>query len=203
MEKYTKIDTKEQEMSECWQLFKAGNRQAFAQIYEYYIDKLYNYGSHFVADNDLVKDAIQELFIDIWRIRENLADTTSVKYYLFRSLRRKLRLMTESMSVFVELPDTDFNEFLPNTFSHESELIEQETKQSQIVLLQKYLPQLPPRQFEAIRLSFFDGFSLKEVAAIMEMNEQSVRNLIQRSLKHLRQLVSTIVSLLFFFSKIF
>lgn len=201
LKKHLDIQSQEQAMSECWQRFKAGDEQAFAKIYECYVGTLYNYGYHFVTDTDLVQDAIQDLFVDIWRMRQNLADTTSVKYYLFRSLRRKLRLLVEPKSLFVELSETD--ESYTDSPSYESQLIENETNNEQIRNLQKVLTELPPRQIEAIRLRFFDNFSLEEVASIMQMNEQSVRNLIQRSLKNIRHLLGPTIALLMALSDFF
>ena len=179
-----------------WTQLKSSDKQAFAQLYEHYVDILYNYGVHFVTDTDLVQDAIQDLFIDVWRMRENLSPTTSVKYYLFRSLRRKLRSLVEPNELLVELSDTEA--FLPidEVKSQEEAFIEEDTQRLHHNRLQKILLQLPPRQSEAIRLRFFDEFSLEEVASIMQMNEQSVRNLIQRSIKHLRELFIPLVGLL-------
>ena len=45
-----------------WDDFRQGNQQAFAQLYEQYIIKLYNYGFQLIKDPDMVQDAIQELF---------------------------------------------------------------------------------------------------------------------------------------------
>lgn len=201
LKKLLDIQPQEQAMSERWQRFKAGDEQAFAEIYEFYAGTLYNYGYHFVTDADLVQDAIQDLFVDIWRMRQNLADTTSVKYYLFRSLRRKLRLLVEPKSLYVELSETE--ESYTDSQSYESQLIEDESYSEQIRHLQKVLTELPPRQIEAIRLRFFDNFGLEEVASIMQMNEQSVRNLIQRSLKNIRHLLGPAIALFIALSDFF
>jgi len=188
----------EKDIIECWNLLRAGDRKSFAHIYSFYADDLFTYGSYFSQDRDLVKDAIQELFIDIWRMRENLSATTSVKFYLFRSLRRKLHVLTETRTSFSTF---DSEADLPEVISHEEEFMNRETQDGRLKQLHRLLSQLPPRQFEAIRLCYFDNFDLKETASIMQMNEQSVRNLIQRSIRHLRQLFTTIVSLFLFFYK--
>ncbi len=182
-----------------WLRFKGGDREAFAEIYENYVGVLYNYGYHMAQDSSLVQDAIQELFATLWQTRKNLSPTTSIKYYLFRSLRRQIYRHKEKEERYEALPDTDKSAFVPFTFSAEALHIETETVDEQIKHLQNALLKLPPRQVEAIRLRFFEGFELQEVARIMQMNEQSVRNLIQRSIRKMRQTFDFLPLLLAFY----
>ncbi len=181
-----------------WLRFTNGDAEAFAEIYENYVGILYNYGYHIAPDAPLVQDAIQELFMNLWQTRKNLSATTSIKYYLFRSLRRQIHRLRETAERYDALPDTDKSPFLPYTLSAETLRIESETAEEQIRNLQKALLRLPARQIEAIRLRFFEGFELHEVASIMQMNEQSVRNLIQRSIRKLRQVFDFLPLLLTF-----
>ncbi|MFD2572681.1 RNA polymerase sigma factor [Spirosoma soli] len=170
-----------------WNNLRKGDRDAFSTLYQRYVGVLYNYGYHFVADADIVQDAIQELYIDLWRLRENLSETTSVKFYLFRSLRRRIHLTIDADNDRLSMLDeksTIASLFVP---SGETDYILQEQQEVDLQRLQQLLVQLPPRQYEAIRLRFFDNFSWEEVATIMQMNEQSVRNLIQRAIKKMRE----------------
>lgn len=49
-----------------WQEFKKGSESAFAKIYEDYASGLYSYGLKVVYNKELVKDSIQDLFVEIW-----------------------------------------------------------------------------------------------------------------------------------------
>ena len=73
-----------------WRAFKSGDQAAFARMYQCYSRVLYGYGFRVTHDAALIEDCIQDLFIELWRTRENLSDTTSIKFYLFRSLRRRI-----------------------------------------------------------------------------------------------------------------
>jgi RNA polymerase sigma factor (sigma-70 family) len=184
-----------------WQRFKTGDKEAFARIYSRYVGVLYNYGRHIIPDSFLVEDAIQDLFTDLWRMRENLADTNSIKFYLFRSLRRKIRQLSRGEYLFDSFEESDQMAEIPIILSEETLRINTETIEEQRKALQKALIKLPARQFEAIRLRFFDGFELEEVANIMQMNGQSARNLIQRSLRSLRS--SLVVAIIFYLFEYF
>ncbi|MBO9638228.1 MAG: sigma-70 family RNA polymerase sigma factor [Siphonobacter aquaeclarae] len=177
-----------------WNQFRKGDADAFAGLYQRYVGVLYNYGYHFLADAAEVEDAIQELFIDLWRLRENLSETTSVKFYLFRSLRRRIRQVSEGRSLTVQIPDSPSSDHaIP---SYEADYIFQEQHTLDLHRLREVLLQLPARQHEAIRLRFFDDFSWEQVALIMQMNEQSVRNLIQRALRKLKELFGLLAAFL-------
>ena len=76
--------------SRLWVEFLEGSSDAFEHIYESYFDKLYNYGVHLCRDKTLVEDCIQELFLDLWNNRNNINLAKSVKYYLLKSLRRRI-----------------------------------------------------------------------------------------------------------------
>lgn len=177
-----------------WQAFKRGDKAAFGSIYERYIDALLSYGYYFTKDKSLLEDAIQELFMDLWRMKANLSDTNAIKYYLFRSLQRKICHLMDTESVFVKIPET-----LDSVdVSIEERIISQEQAEEYQKILSKGMVLLPQRQLQAVHLRFFDNLETREIADIMGMNEQSVRNIIQRALQKLR-LDFTVVFFVFIF----
>src|SRR5579871_4559292 len=78
------------EETQHWLQFKGGDREAFAAVYRQHILFLIAYGLRLCPDRHLLKDQIQELFVELWHSRQNLASTGSVKFYLFKALRYKL-----------------------------------------------------------------------------------------------------------------
>jgi DNA-directed RNA polymerase specialized sigma24 family protein len=77
---------------EIWQSFKKGDKNSFTKIYQLYAKSLLNYGVTLRISSNLsvVEDCIQDLFLELWQSRENLTDTDSIKFYLFRALKNKL-----------------------------------------------------------------------------------------------------------------
>lgn len=175
-------NNQQQDEHSLWQAFKQGDKDAFGCIYERYVDALFSYGYYFAKDKGLVEDAIQELFVDLWRMKANLSDTTAIKYYLFRSLQRKICHLMDVQTVFTKLPDTSDG----MDTSAEERIISQEQSEEYQLILSKGLVLLPQRQLQAVHLRFFDNLETREIADIMGMNEQSVRNIIQRALLKLR-----------------
>src|SRR5690606_5648916 len=74
---------KEEMDSTIWSSFVQGSEQALSQLFERYGDKLFNYGRQFTADEELVKDAIQDVFYQLIKTKDKLAIAQSVKHYIF------------------------------------------------------------------------------------------------------------------------
>jgi len=183
--------------SDLWLCFKTGNKTAFAEIYERYVGVLYNYGFHISGRSEIVEDAIQDLFLNLWQSRERLSDTTSIKYYLFRSLRRQIVKASEKNRRDERHLSVQILEEHAVEPSVEIRLIAGELEKEQWQELRMALRKLTSRQLEAIRLYYYEGFDLPGIASIMEMNEQSVRNILQRALiklRHVMQLFPFILS---------
>jgi RNA polymerase sigma factor (sigma-70 family) len=168
-----------------WNALKQGDRRAFAELYECYYRTLYNYGYKLLPDAVLVEDAIQDLFVDIWRNHQNLADAESVKFYLFRSLRRKIHRLSEKENRFLSLDHSSFPFHNDTTPEHQIAEREQENQLTQQLALA--LKQLPERQLEVVTLRFYENFKTSEIAAIMGITDKSVRNTLHKAMTHLRE----------------
>ena len=59
-------------------------------------------------------------------------------------------------------------------------------KKQNTEILQRYMDELPERQFTAINLCFYEGFSNKEAAEIMEINIKALESLLMRAKASLR-----------------
>jgi len=184
-----------------WQRFRQGDEEAFTLLYQRYVRVLYSYGKKLIADEAVVEDLVQDLFIDLWQSRSRLADAESPRFYLFRSLRRRIHRACNGR--FNERWDFVDEEFHPIALPKESEIIESEQTQKQKDELDAWLKSLPGRQYEVMMLRFYQDFSYSQISEILTINEQSVRNLVQRAVSRLRQLtISVVISgLILFFLK--
>lgn len=198
--------TAETKDHDLWQRIRVGDEQAFTAIFERYHRTLYNYGSKLSTNSSLVEDAVQDVFIDIWRLRNNLTENvTSVKFYLYRALRRRIHVAVDKFPSMEEISELDDEDTPANHTHSEAILIEAESSSARAQRIQELLAQLPERQLEALTLRYFDEFSIEEIAEIMSVNEKSVRNFIYKALTSLRQsremlLISSLIfwMLLFF-----
>ncbi|WP_225309674.1 RNA polymerase sigma factor [Larkinella humicola] len=179
------MTTERQPDSLLWNALKQGDRRAFAELYERYYRILYNYGYKLLPDAALVEDAIQDLFVDLWRIQQNLAEAESVKFYLFRSLRRKIHRLSEKENRFLSIDQAAFP--LQTDTTPEHQFTDGEQEQQLTRQLTQALKQLPERQLEVVTLRFYENFKTSEIAAIMGITDKSVRNTLHKAMSHLRE----------------
>jgi RNA polymerase sigma factor (sigma-70 family) len=171
---------------ELWQAFKSGSREAFAQIYNQHIQDLLSYGYRVTSDRQLIKDSVQDLFLHIWRNREKLADTDSIRFYLYRSLRNRI-IRNSERNNHTAIDSAGLFENIIGELSFEDDLIANEQLTEQHLRLKHAIQQLPKRQQEIIQLRYYHDFSLEEISEMMDINNQSVRNLLHRAITELRQ----------------
>jgi RNA polymerase sigma-70 factor (ECF subfamily) len=182
-----------------WEAMRAGDEQSFAWLYDRYFKLLYNYGKKIDTADAALEDGIHDLFVDLWRFRSSLSSTTSVRFYLYRSLRRRL-MRNDSRSNFFTADGAIIEDALKAaTPSSEQELIDEENNNQRIYRLKKLLSDLSPRQYEALVLRYYDEMPFDEIAAILNVNEQSARNLVQRGLLQLRHYAKYVIGLMLFF----
>jgi RNA polymerase sigma factor (sigma-70 family) len=180
-----------------WQDFKQGSKEAYEYIYRKYVTILYNYGYRITRDKSQTQDCIQDVFINLLTHREKLTDTDSIKFYLFKSLRRELMRKREIYQTLA-YPDNNPNDYdFEVTFSYEHQLIESQLLAERSEHLLRVLNELPPRQKEAIFLRFYDNLSYEEIAAIMGIDQSSTYKLMYKAIDRMHQiLVGEIILLL-------
>jgi RNA polymerase sigma factor (sigma-70 family) len=184
-----------------WIAFKKGDVLAFEQFYNRYFGILANYGHRYSTDKQQLEDAIQDVFVDLWRRRQHLADVESVKFYLLRALRHQIIRNTRNDLLETSEDINDFLDFLV-AFSSEQQSIEQETHITQTQAVTKAIAQLSQRQQEAINLRFYHGMSLDQMTQLMNLSKQSVSNLLFKAYSVLRLTIKDIHPLLLLFLQV-
>lgn len=167
-----------------WSDFISGNDEAYRVIYDTHVHTLLKFGSHFTKNEELIFDGIHDVFIDLYRYRNNLKPTNNIKLYLFVSLKRKLFKMLSKEAKFVPLNAESPSFFYSLSTSEDRD---DEIKSEQFRLLEKAMLELSNRQREAIYLRFVSGLSYEELGEVLHMNYQSARNLIFRGIEKLRE----------------
>lgn len=164
--------------------FIEGDVSAFSKLYDMYVNLLYNYGYRLTTDNELLKDCIQDVFIKIYNKRTELNTVINFKSYLLISLKNKL---CDESRKRVNLSDVAVDELdIVSNDNIEKDYIAYEKEKMDNTFINKMLDQLSPRQRKAIVLYYIEEKKYEDICAIMEMNYQSVRNLIHRGILKLR-----------------
>lgn len=167
-----------------WNDFRNGSKEAMKLIYEENYSSLYYYGIKFVQDVEIVKDIIQELFVELIDSGTRLSKTDNIRFYLLKALRNKLinQLSYQSRFVQADSKSVEFN-FLDSV---ENQLIQAEVEVEIQNQVRSAVKKLSDKQQEIIYLRFYNDLTYSEIATIFKVEMQTVRNLMSRAIHSLK-----------------
>ncbi|MDP3443824.1 MAG: sigma-70 family RNA polymerase sigma factor [Ignavibacteria bacterium] len=171
-----------------WQLvlmkFKTGDRDSFEEIYNEFADQLFAYGSKITTDRELLKDCIQDLFIDLYKYNPNIRNAELLEYYLYKSLKR-LIIKKLKKDKRLEGFGNEYSTF-DLIFSAETDSFPEELMNEQINLLQNALKTLDDKKRELLFLKFDSGLNYNEIGDLLDMKPDTVKKQVYRILQYLR-----------------
>jgi len=168
-----------------WANFKKGDKIALGKLYDKYIDILFIFGIQNSQDRSFVMDCIHDLFLDLYKYRENILITDNAKNYLFKSLKRKInkRYSRKSSPKSEEFISSQNKNHID---SCEKDMIINERRLEKTAALKNALSTLTANQRECLFLRFNQEKTYEEISFIMGVSIQSARTSIYRAIKSLR-----------------
>lgn len=153
---------------------------AFEAMFRKFQPGLVRFAFLHLRSQEDAREVVQDVFINVWEKRDQLAFSEELKYYLFRSVKnaclnliKKRRLETVS---------------LDEALTAASEQKEEEsTSQQRYHKVMAQVNQLPEMCREIFLMSRMEGLSHKEIAEILEIAPKTVENQIGIALKKIRE----------------
>lgn len=170
-----------------WLALKRGNTEALDILFNKYYADLFFYGMKLTSKRDHVIDSIQDVFANIWETRKRISKVKYVKAYLFATLRNNL-LKPDPKDLFIQT-DKGFsiNQNFSFDISPENIYIDKESQLEIKKLIEDLLKGLSTKQKEVIYLKFYSNYSNIEIGEILSIKQQSVANLLARTINLLRK----------------
>ncbi|MGV3603988.1 MAG: RNA polymerase sigma factor [Dyadobacter fermentans] len=195
MNKKQRIAEENEVLLNLWHQSQAGDSLAFCQLADKQYRILFNYACNFTSDREFIKDAIQDLMIHIWERRQSI-QIQFVTIYFLRALRNQL--MQEFRRNNGSHPFLDIDEAgqLSDYQTVETEIERKELLSENQVKVRCAIEELPRRQKEAVFLKYFEGMDNEQIADLMQVNRQSVANLLFKAISALKQHIHPISNLL-------
>ena len=166
--------------------FSSGDDRAYAELYDMYVQMLYNYGLKLTSDQELLKDCIHDVLVKLYMKRNDKSVINNLGSYLLISLKNRL------VDEFRRQTFTNPNEVETYDYRQAAEDVERDylcqeratVQSAQVAYLMKHLTR---RQRQAITLYYLEERKYAEICSIMQMNYHSVRNLMHRGMLKLRE----------------
>lgn len=158
-----------------------GNDQAMDVLFQRHYSYICRAVYRVLKDYNLAEDIAQEVFLGLWKKRENLNITTSVQAYLKRAaINKSLNFIRDQKVKF------DDEEKLPVLTTNQSTTQQQLEADDLQKLIDESIDQLPERCRLVFTLSRFEEMSYQEIATELDISIKTVENQISKALKFLR-----------------
>lgn len=165
------------------------NRIAFEAFYDRHSRAAYSLAYRIVGEAGRAEDVTQEAFLGIWRSSSGYDPIRgSVRSWLLQILRNRAIDELRRTASPVSILDSDDQAALdeePSPERTDTEVFGRERAAE----LDNAVRELPPEQYEVIRLAYFGGFSQAEIAELLEAPLGTIKGRVRLGLEHLRSRV--------------
>lgn len=164
------------------ELLKNNEEQAISLIFKEHYAYLCQAIIRIIKDPYVTEDLAQDVFHDLWKRRENLQISTSIKAYLRRAgVNKTLNYIRDKK---VKWDDEDKLPSIAASAPSASDNLETQDLQK---LIDQTIDALPERCRLVFTLSRFEELSYKEIAASLDISVKTVENQMSKALKILRE----------------
>lgn len=131
------------------------------------------------GDAASAEDAVQDALIKIWTAAPNWRPTGKVESYVLTIVHRCCMDVYRKRRVTMDVPDT-MADAAPSV---EETMMDTDTRRAVMTQIDR----LPERQRAAVLMSYFEGYSNRQIAGTLAVSEQAVESLLVRARRTLGQ----------------
>ena len=160
-----------------------GDKMAFEILFHRYKNRIKGFVHKMVPPNISSDAIVQEVFVKVWLNRQHIDPLKNFSSYLF-SISKNLVLDELKSAVNKKLAYEE-NTILEKALQVSEPMEHSEEEMED--MLHKLLHKLPQRRRQIFNLSRFEGLTYKQIAAKLNISENTVDTQIRKSLQFLRQ----------------
>ncbi|MCE5205253.1 MAG: RNA polymerase sigma factor [Porphyromonadaceae bacterium] len=159
------------------------NAQQFQHQILCYSDKLYRMALSVLKDENLSKDAYQELMMRLWEKRKQLMMIENPQAFLLTSMRNLCLDMLRKQQPNGELsPNATYPAPGPHQLTEEADTVN---------TINRMINSLPEMQRTIIRMKDVEEMEVTEISEIMSITENAVTANLSRARKKIREMILT------------
>ena len=165
---------------------REGSTEAFTQLYHQYSEPLYFNILSLVKDELVAEELLQDIFVRIWRKKENILIEKNLAGYLFRVSRNRVYDFFKNLNREQELYNR-ISAIATEEYTHIEEAI---FSRENADLLQKAIETLSPKRRQAFKLCKLDGYSYKEASELMGISISTLKDHMAKAREAIRDYIS-------------
>ncbi|HYN37567.1 MAG TPA: sigma-70 family RNA polymerase sigma factor [Actinomycetota bacterium] len=158
---------------------------AFAELYDRYLEPVHRYVRSKVPDHATAEDLTAQIFFKSFVYASSYRGDGSYRAWIFQIARNTLATWRATTSR-LEVPVDEIPEDIPN---EKGDLLDLAVGKENEVL-EETVARLPAAQREVVRLHYWKGLSIAEIAASTRRSSGAVRQLLHRARRRLKKKLS-------------
>ena len=162
---------------------RQGDIQAFEKVFRNLYAPLCGYANKIISDKDKAEEIVQEVFYIIWKRKEKLTISVSLKSYLYKSVQNSCVQLSQHQLVKDRYKQYILNRKPNDQLSPDKEFELGEINQA----IDDTLNDLPERCKKIFQMNRFDGLKYREIAEQLSISQKTVEANISKALHHLRK----------------
>lgn len=160
-------------LNEAEEQIKIGEQSVFDDTFRAYYEPLCYYASKFLLRQD-AEDVIENLFIRLWNNNQSFENSFHLKNFLYQAAKNAcldfLKVSKRADKKYHSFSETQSSDQVQK--DHLYNMIQSEV----LAEIYRALNELPSQCSNVIRMSYLEGYSNKEIAEQLGINEQTVKN---------------------------
>lgn len=163
-----------------------GDMDAFRQIYLHSYDKLREFLTFLLHSKEDAEEAVQDIFLYILENRDKIDPHQKFRNYLFAIAKNAAYKQMRRRKLDEKYHDYHLN-YPPGFADSPDEIV---MTDELALMISIYIDNMPTQRRRVFELSRKEGKSISEIAEIMQISPQTVKNYLQTATNGLRELIA-------------
>lgn len=182
------------EEKDLFEKIKKSDEKAFETLFHSYYRYLCLYATKILKNDSAAEEIVQDFFVKFWEKREHIFVETSIKSYLFRSVKNQCINYVQHNNTKIRHAQNVLAE-VENNFSDDDNYPEIDLSRK----IEESINSLPEKRKAIFRLSRQDGLKYHEIAKKLNISIKTVETQMSLAIKTLRDKLKNFNSFFTFF----
>ena len=175
------------------------DERSFELLFKSNFRDLCHLAIQYLKDSDAAKDIVQEVFVSIWKKKEEIDLSKPVRSYLVSAVRNRcLNYLRDHKKFSDSLIDKE-DQYIQANYRTPDKLIENELRRK----IKSSIDELPDRCREIFLLSRYENLKYLEIADRLQISVKTVETQMSKALQHLRNRLGEFLTILIMMVKFF
>lgn len=156
--------------------------KVYGELFDNSYRQLFLFAKSLIGDTEEARDIVAESFIKLWTQKNQFANVTHLKVYFYTVIRNACIDYLRNDKIRTKVVDQ-----LKQTETITENVIERKYQEAELMqLLYERINRLPERMKQVFKLTYLDGYSRAEVARMLNLSENTIRNTNVAAMKALK-----------------